>query len=130
MSDPTPPLPPTGPDPAQIAANQERTMAMLCHLLAFAGLLIPFGNVLGPLIIWLIKKDTMPLVDREGRESLNFNLSFTIYTIAAILSLFIVIGIVLLPIVFVVWLIFVIIASIKTSNGETYRYPLTIRFLT
>jgi uncharacterized protein len=120
-------LPP--PTPAPSTASQERTMGMLCHLIALAGLLVPFGNVIGPLIIWLVKKDTMPTVDREGKESLNFNLSFAIYMIVATISIFVVIGIVLLPVVFVGWVILVIIASIKAANGESFAYPLTIRFL-
>jgi uncharacterized Tic20 family protein len=49
-----------------------RLWGMFCHLIAFSGYVVPFGSVLGPLIIWLIKKDEMPFVDDQGKESLNF----------------------------------------------------------
>ena len=105
-------------------------MDSLCHFLALAGLVgIPFGNIIGPLILWLIKRDEMPSVGDHGKESLNFQISMTIYTIAAGLSVLAVIGIVLLPAVIIVNLIFVIIAGVKASNGEFYRYPLSIRFI-
>jgi uncharacterized Tic20 family protein len=107
--------------------NQNRTWDALCHLLALAGLVgIPFGNVLGPLIFWLVKKDGNPGVDQHGKESLNFQLSMTIYTIVAALSIFVLIGFVLLPALLVLNLVLVIIAGVKASNGEFYRYPFTI----
>jgi uncharacterized protein len=109
--------------------NKDRTWAMACHLTALVGLLgIPFGNVLGPLVTWLIKKNEMPLVDQEGKESLNFQISMSIYmAIAAVLCL-IVIGFLLLIPLIIADVIFVIMASVKTSNGEKFTYPLTIRF--
>ena len=111
------------------SAQDEKTAAMLCHLTALAGIIIPFGNLLGPLIVWLVKRDESPLVDREGKESLNFQISMTIYAIISALSIVVFIGIPLLVVVGLVDLIFTIIAAVKTSNGETYTYPLTIRFL-
>jgi uncharacterized Tic20 family protein len=111
--------------------GSDRTLDALCHLLALAGLVgIPFGNVLGPLILWIVKKDEIPSVDFHGKESVNFQISMTIYTIAAGLSIFLVVGFVLLPAVLIVNLVFVIIAGIKASQGEPYRYPLSIRFIT
>ncbi len=108
---------------------QEKTMAMLCHLLALAGLVIPFGNILGPLIVWLMKKDTSELVNDQGKESLNFQISFTIYGfVAAILSL-IVIGIPIAIALVVFWAVMVIMASIKANEGERYRYPLNLRLI-
>ena len=109
--------------------QQERTMAMLCHLLALAGLVIPFGNILGPLIVWLMKKDTSELVNDQGKESLNFQISFTIYGfVAAILSL-IVIGIPIAIALVVFWAVMVIMASIKANEGQRYRYPLNLRLI-
>lgn len=103
---------------------------MLCHLLALAGLVgIPFGNILGPLIIWLIKKDEFPLVNQEGKKSLNFQISMTIYAIVAIILCFILIGFLFLFAIVAAELILVIIASVKTHNGEDFKYPLTIQFL-
>ena len=69
------------------------------------------------------------LLTRTGRESLNFQISMTIYAIVAALSIFAIIGFVLLPAVLITNVILVIVASVKASNGEFYRYPLTIRFL-
>lgn len=107
----------------------DRSWDILCHLLAVAGFVVPLGNLLGPLVIWLIKKDQVPSVDAHGKESLNFQISMTIYAIIAALSIFAIVGIVLLPAVLITNLVLVIVASVKASNGEFYRYPLTIRFL-
>ncbi|MBE9566489.1 MAG: DUF4870 domain-containing protein [Proteobacteria bacterium] len=108
---------------------QEKTMAMLCHLLALAGLVVPFGNILGPLIVWLMKKDTSELVNDQGKESLNFQISFTIYGfVAAILSL-IVIGIPIAIALVVFWAVMVIMASIKANEGQRHRYPLNLRLI-
>lgn len=112
------------------AAKQEKTFAMLCHLTALSGLIgIPLGNILGPLIVWLIKKNESPLVDKNGKESLNFQISMTIYGIIAGLLVLVVIGWFLLIGLLIADLVLVIIASVKTSNGESYKYPLTIQFL-
>ena len=104
--------------------------AMLCHLSSLSLYIgIPFGNILGPLIIWLMKKDEYPLVEKNGKESLNFQISFTIYAIICGLLIFAVIGFILLPTLVVIQLVLTIIASIKTSDGEQYSYPLTIRLI-
>jgi len=105
-------------------------MGMLCHLLAFCGLVMPFGgNILGPLVLWLVKKEGMPFVDDQGKESLNFQISVVIYGVGAALLSFIGIGIVLGAALGVFWLVMVIIATVAANKGERYRYPLTIRFL-
>lgn len=108
--------------------KEEKTYGMLCHLLAFSGLIIPLGNILGPLIVWLLKKDQSSYVDMHGKESLNFQISNTIYTIISGLLIFVIIGFITTPLLFVFWLVFTIIASIRASEGNSYRYPLTIRF--
>ena len=110
--------------------KQARIWGMLCHLTALLGMIgIPFGNVLGPLIIWLVKKNAYPFVNEQGRESLNFQLSMTIYAIAAALLIFVKIGMPLLLLVAGINFILVIIASIRAFNGETYTYPLAIRLI-
>lgn len=112
------------------ASNNARTWEMLCHLSALASLIgVPFGNIIGPLVIWLLKKDEVPGVDAHGKESLNFQLSMTIYMAVAGLLIFIFIGIFLLIGLMILDLVFVIIASIKTNEGEAYQYPMTIRFI-
>jgi uncharacterized Tic20 family protein len=101
---------------------------------------IPFGNVLGPLVVWLVKRDASPGVDAHGKESLNFHLSWSLYWIlaAAVVGAlcFLLIGFLLLPFLFIGYAVGIIgmvilsvIGSVKASNGELYRYPLTIRFL-
>jgi uncharacterized protein len=110
--------------------REDPTWDSLCHLMALSGFVgLPFGNVLGPLIFWIIKKDQLPSVDAHGKESLNFQISMTIYTIVAGLSVLALVGIVLLPAIFVINLVFVVIAGVKASQGELYRYPLSIRFI-
>ncbi|MHC4819193.1 MAG: DUF4870 domain-containing protein, partial [Planctomycetota bacterium] len=96
----------------------------------FAGFIgIPFGNILGPLVIWLIKKDEMPFVDDQGKEVLNFQISLTIYAIISGILCLIFIGFLLLPAVLIFGIVMTIIGTIKASSGERYRYPFTIRFL-
>jgi uncharacterized Tic20 family protein len=109
--------------------REERMWAMFCHLSGLAGFIFPFGNIIAPLVIWLIKKEEYELVNDQGKEAINFQISMTIYIIASIILIFIVIGIPLLIILGIFSLIVVIIASIKANEGEKYRYPLTIRFL-
>lgn len=104
----------------------EKNWCMFCH----ASALFQFFGIpmfLGPLIIWLVKKDEMAIVDKHGKEALNFQLSFTIYFI--ICSIVIVIGWLAAIPLGICWLIFTIIGSVKASNGELYHYPMTIRFL-
>lgn len=131
VSSQAPPVnpPPAAPPPGGPPRVTDHNLEMLCHILALAGFIFPFGNVIAPLIVWLIKRDLYPSVDAHGKESLNFQISMTIWTILAGLSMLAVIGFLLLPIAVVTNVVLVIIASIKASNGELYRYPLTIRFL-
>ena len=117
---------PTGENPQ----TKNRNWDVLCHLAALAGFIgIPLGNVIGPLVVWLIKKDEIPSVNQHGREALNFQISMTIYTIIAAFSFFIAIGIILFPAILLTNLILLIIAAVKANKGEFYRYPLTIRFI-
>ncbi|MBS3797075.1 MULTISPECIES: DUF4870 domain-containing protein [unclassified Pseudoalteromonas] len=113
----------------QAKSNDEKSMAMLCHLAALAGFIVPFGSILGPLIIWLVKKEDMPVVDRHGRESLNFQFTMLIAYIVCFLLIFVAVGLLLLPIVALFSFIMVIVASIKAYEGKEFSYPLTIRFL-
>ena len=109
--------------------SSSKTTAMLCHLLAFAGYLVPFGHVIGPLILWLVKKDDSPFIDSHGKESLNFQISITLYMIACIPLVPLVIGGVLMIGLVVLDLVCVILASVRAYAGDPCRYPLTIRFL-
>ena len=114
----------------RMSEKDERMWAMFCHLASLAGYVgIPFANIIGPLIVWQIKKSESPLVDDQGKESLNFQISMTIYVLVGLVSLCIGIGIVVLPVLGILGLVFTIIAAIKANQGEMYRYPLTIRFI-
>ncbi len=120
----------SGQNPGPFQSPNERNWAMLCHLSALAGFIgVPYGNVLGPLIVWLLKKNDSPFIDQQGKESLNFHLSIAIYGTLAALSVFILIGFVLFPLVYLFGLIYTIIGAIAASDGKQFRYPLTIPFL-
>jgi len=109
-----------------VGSSDERMWAMLCHLSAFSGSIIPFGNLLGPLIIWLVKKDEYAFVDDQGKEALNFQISILIYGLVLAVTI---IGIPLVLGVMVFGIVMTIIAAIKANGGEYYRYPLTMRLV-
>lgn len=102
---------------------------MLCHLSTLAGFVIPFGNIVGPLVMWTIKKDEFPLVEDQGKEALNFQISMTIYIIVAVILILLLIGIPLLIGLGIFDLIVTVIAAINANDGVKYRYPLCIRFV-
>jgi uncharacterized Tic20 family protein len=111
-------------------AKEEQNWAMACHLSALSGFVIPFGNVVGPLVVWQMKKDTMPLVDQHGKEALNFQITVAIAALICVLLFLVVIGVFLIFIVAIGALIMTIIASIKVANGELdYKYPFAIRLI-
>ncbi|HSH51663.1 MAG TPA: DUF4870 domain-containing protein [Bacteroidales bacterium] len=110
-------------------SKDERMWAMFCHISAFAFFIFPFGNILGPLVIWLIKKETYPFVDEQGKESLNFQISITLYGLAALLLSIILIGIPILIALFFFDFIMVVIAAVKANDGYHYRYPLSIELI-
>jgi uncharacterized Tic20 family protein len=111
--------------------DDTKMWAMFTHLSALSGLLgIPFGHIVGPLIIWLIKRDNNPVLDAHGKEALNFQISWMIYAIVSGILILVLIGIVLLPVVLLINLILTIVGAVKASKGELYHYPLTIRFIT
>jgi hypothetical protein len=124
---PPAPLPPQPPGPGGISEQQ---WIVFLHLSAFAGILLPsFGHILGPLVIWLIKKPESPAIDAAGRNVLNYQISWTIWMVAAFLTIWACVGAILFPAVVVAWLVFTIIGAVKASNGETYKFPLTIKML-
>jgi hypothetical protein len=109
--------------------RDEKNWGMYCHLAAFAGFIIPFGNVIGPLVIWLIKKEEYSFVDQEGKESLNFQITVTIASMIAGLLSIVLIGIPLLIAIAVLTIIFVIKAIVETNEGRSYRYPFNLRLI-
>ena len=110
-------------------ASQARTWAMLCHLSALAGYVIPFGNLIAPVIIWQIKKTEFPEVDAQGKEAVNFQISVMLYGAISLLLTIVLIGIPMLIATVIGSLVLLVVASIRAYHGEAYRYPLTIRFI-
>lgn len=110
---------------SEVSAD-DRTWGILAHAAAFVGLVIPFGNVLGPLLVWAIKKDESEFVAENGRQALNFQLTWTILLLLAGLSILVFIGLFLVPILALAWLVLVIIAVIRASDEQVYDYPLTL----
>lgn len=115
-------------------------IAALCHLAAFVMWLgIPFGNILGPLFMWLFYKERYAFVADQGKESLNFQISMSLYGFVSLLiwavSLFLVQGMLwvffgLFVLAFLLFKIICIVsAAINANNGTKFRYPLTIRFI-
>lgn len=98
-------------------------MATIAHLSALAGLLLPGANILGPLVVWLARKDSMPYVDEQGREAINFNIT------ACIVGLLSLVVFVLAPVVVVAWIVLVIVAAVRAQRGERWRYPFCLRLI-
>lgn len=120
---PPPPVPPAN------TSNDARTWAMLCHLSALSGFIIPFGSLIGPLLVWQIKKNEYPLVDDQGKEALNFQITVTLAAIVSAVLMLVVIGFLLLVAVGIASLVFTIIAAIQANKGQRYRYPLSLRLI-
>jgi uncharacterized protein len=124
------PVPPPPPAPSTGTSSDIRTWCVLCHASALLGLFFHFlGHLLGPLIVWLVKRGDSPEVDAHGKESLNFQISMLIYDAVAAILCFLLIGIPLLIALWVLNTVLVIIASIQASEGKFYRYPITIRLI-
>ena len=117
--------------------DDAKTMSSLCHLSAFAGFFVPLGSIVGPLVIWLLRKDELPSVDKHGKAALNFNISVTIYaaigTAISVALMLVLIGFLLIFVVigglFVWWIVATVVAASKAGSDEFWDYPLTIRFL-
>jgi uncharacterized Tic20 family protein len=114
---------------AAAPSADEKTWGMIAHLAALAGFVIPFGNVIGPLVVWLVKKDTMPFVADQGKEALNFQITVFIAVLVCIPLMFVLIGIPLMFVVGIGALVLSIMAAMKAQNGETYRYPFALRLV-
>ncbi|MGE6792192.1 hypothetical protein SAMN05216206_1335 [Pseudomonas guineae] len=115
--------------PQPVPGPEARQWAMLCHFAAFLGLVIPFGNLLGPLIVWQIKKDLDPFVDAQGKEALNFQISVALAVMLCFLLMVVVVGFPLLMLVSIAALVLTIIAGIKANEGQAYRYPFAWRLV-
>jgi uncharacterized Tic20 family protein len=108
-----------GPAPTK----DDQTMAMLCHLLGI------FTWFIGPLIIWLTKKDTSPFVDDQGKESMNWHLTLIIAWVIGIVTACFIVGYLILLAAFVCNVVFCIMGAMKANKGIAYRYPFSIKFI-
>jgi uncharacterized Tic20 family protein len=114
--------------PAALSHNEERQWAMFSHLGTFAAFVIPFANIIAPLIIWQLKKGESAFVVQHSKESLNFQISLMIYSLASALLVLIFIGVLLLVGLFVFNIIAVVIAGVRANEGAYYKYPMAIKF--
>jgi uncharacterized Tic20 family protein len=127
--------PPDGDTPVTGAvgpSKEERTMAMICHLLPFAGCLlphIPVFNVVAPLVLWLIKKDSMPFLNEQGKEVLNFQITVSLILFACFITFWLLIPIAIAFVVAIGTIVLMIIAAIQVNEGKPYRYPFTLRLI-
>lgn len=123
-------VPPPPPPPGQQAMppDQERLWAMLAHLLSFVAAYLFLGFV-APLIVLLVFGPRSAYVRAHAVESLNFNLTWLLYGIVGVILAFLLIGIPILIALGIAYLVLVVIASVRANNGEFFRYPLTIRFI-
>lgn len=117
------------PASAGVVPKEHRTWGMLAHVTVFSGFVIPFGSIIGPLVIWLMKKDEMPFVADQGKEVLNFQISVMIYLLVSAALVFVLIGLLLVPAVVIFSIVMTIIGAMKANEGEYYRYPLCIRLI-
>lgn len=110
--------------------KETRNWAMLCHLAALAGCILPYaGIVVGPLVVWLLKREEHPFIDDQGKEAVNFQITMAIALVVAVVLCFALVGFVLVPAVGLFDLIMTIVAALKASDGVQYRYPICLRFI-
>ena len=121
------PAPATKVEGASVSADS-RNWGVLTHMSAFV-MLFGIPSVIGPVILWAIKKEADPFVDFHGKEAVNFNISFLIYAVVSAVLVLLLVGVILLPVVLLTWFVLVIVASVKAGSGEYYRYPFTIRWV-
>ncbi len=124
--------------PGRGGTSQEQAWAMGCHLAAFGKYCpVPFGGILGPLIVWQMKKNEFPLVDDQGKEALNFQIAVSLAHIAALGILFVgflmppllLLGGLLLGVIAIADLVLTIIAALEANKGHSYRYPFSLRLV-
>lgn len=111
-------------------SSNVRTWCVLAHATALVGFFVPVaGHIVGPLIIWLAKRQDSPEIDVHGKESMNFQISMLIWNAIAAILIIVLIGIPILILLHILNIIFVIVASIQASEGKLYRYPLALRLI-
>lgn len=115
--------------PLPAPSYEARQWAMFCHLSAFLGFWFPFGNLIGPLILWQLKREKDPFIDAQGKEALNFQLTVAIASAICFLLMLVLVGFVLLGLLAIGALVLTIIGGVKAGEGVAYRYPFTWRLI-
>lgn len=122
--------PSSGSSPGLVPSETERTWGMLAHLAALFGLVAPIvGNVAGPWLLWLLKRDESAFVGEQARESLNFNITVSLAAIPCLLAVLVLIGVVLCLVLLIAWITLTLTAAIRASEGVHYHYPFALRFV-
>jgi hypothetical protein len=113
-----------------VPTQEERTWGMVAHLAALGFFIFPFGNILGPLIVYLAKRDQSAFVAAHAKEALNFNITVLLGGLLSFLLLLFFIGVLFGTLILMFWLVMTILAALKANEGLPYRYPFTLRLVT
>jgi uncharacterized protein len=116
-------------DPTAWPTPDERTWGMVAHLSGLAGFVVPFGNILGPLVVWLVKRDASVFVAIEAKEAMNFNITLAIGGVVCFALFWFSIGVLFAALLALFWLVMVIVAALKANEGVAYRYPFSLRLI-
>ena len=108
-------------------SREARQWAMFCHFSAFLGMWFPFGSLIGPLILWQMKRESDPFIDDQGKEAMNFQITVAIASAICYVLMFVLIGFALIGLLFIGAVVLVVIAGVKANDGVAYRYPFTWR---
>ncbi len=108
-------------------SREARQWAMFCHFSAFLGMWFPFGSLIGPLILWQMKRESDPFIDDQGKEAKNFQITVAIASAICYVLMFVLIGFALIGLLFIGAVVLVVIAGVKANDGVSYRYPFTWR---
>lgn len=115
--------------PAPEPGKAARQWAMICHFAAALGFIFPFGNLIGPLIVWQLKRDQDAFIDEQGKEALNFQLTVAIAAIVCLVLMLVLIGFLLMGLLCIGMVVLTIIGGIKAGEGRPYRYPFCLRLI-
>jgi len=115
--------------PMHLQTQDEKQMGLFLHLSQLLNVLIPFGGVIAPIVLWQMKKDEMPALDAHGKMIVNWMISGLIYGVVSFILTFFIIGLLGFLALAIMGIVYPIIGGIKANNGELWEYPLTIKFL-
>jgi uncharacterized Tic20 family protein len=121
--------PPPGEPPPQGFSGEERLWATFAHLAGALGWIVPLGNIIAPLVLWLWQKDKSAFVGDQAKEALNFQITVTLAVTASVMLMYVLIGFLLIAVVSLFALVMMVIAAVKANRGQYFRYPLTFRFV-